>query len=281
MNLVDWAKAGLDLVISWSFRAFRSSSEFRFGSMYVARSRVHTSNFDVGADRNSFPLQFYADSVLCLRHINQRTDCPFPITNRSKPISPPQSREKQAKLGGVQAPMASAGSGDEAAAPTMITLISSDNEKFEVAESVATLSQTIRHMIEDGCTDGGVPLPNVTGKILAMVIEYCNKHASSGAEADAAGEGSSSSAAAAVPSTEELKKFDDGFLEVDQVTLFDLILAANYLDVKGLLDITCQKVADMMKGKQPEEIREIFQIENDFTPEEEAEIRKENQWAFE
>ncbi|CAO1941667.1 unnamed protein product [Urochloa humidicola] len=181
--------------------------------------------------------------------------------------------------------MASAGSGDETAAaapaPTMITLISSDNEKFEVAEAAATLSQTIRHMIEDGCTDGGVPLPNVTGKILAMVIEYCNKHAPSGAEADAAGEGSSSSAATAVPSTEELKKFDDAFLEVDQVTLFDLILAANYLDIKPLLDLTCQKVADSMKGKTPEEIRAMYNIKNDLTPEEEAEIRRENKWAFE
>ncbi|CAO1941666.1 unnamed protein product [Urochloa humidicola] len=181
--------------------------------------------------------------------------------------------------------MASAGSADEttaaaqASAPTMITLISSDNEKFEVAEAAATQSQTIRHMIEDGCTDGGIPLPNVTGKILATVIEYCNKHAPATASAEAAaGEGSSSSAA--VPSNEDLKAFDDAFVEVEQAKLFDLILAANYLDVKGLLDITCQNVADMIKGKMPEEIRKTFNIKNDFTPEEEAEIRRENEWAF-
>jgi S-phase kinase-associated protein 1 len=32
----------------------------------------------------------------------------------------------------------------------------------------------------------------------------------------------------------------------------------------------------MIKGKQPEEIRKLFNIVNDFTPEEEAQIRKEN-----
>ncbi|CAN6183737.1 unnamed protein product [Urochloa humidicola] len=175
----------------------------------------------------------------------------------------------------------------------MITLISSDNEKFEVAEAAATLSLTIRHMIEDGCTDGGIPLPNVSSKILAMVLEYCNKHApaaTASAEAAAgeglsasdaaAGEGSSSSAAG-VASNEELKAFDDAFVDVDSIaTLFDIILAANYLDIKGLLDITCQKVADTIKDKQPEEIRKIFNIKNDFTPEEEEEVRRENEWAF-
>lgn len=32
----------------------------------------------------------------------------------------------------------------------------------------------------------------------------------------------------------------------------------------------------MIKGKTPEEIRKLFNIQNDFTPEEEAQIRKEN-----
>lgn len=37
----------------------------------------------------------------------------------------------------------------------------------------------------------------------------------------------------------------------------------------------------MIKGKTPEEIRKTFNIKNDFSAEEEEEVRRENQWAFE
>ncbi|KNA12383.1 hypothetical protein SOVF_126430, partial [Spinacia oleracea] len=76
---------------------------------------------------------------------------------------------------------------------------------------------------------------------------------------------------------DELKKWDAEFMNVDQNTLYDLILAANYLDIRSLLDLTCQTVANMIKGKNPEEIRKTFNIKNDFTPEEEQHVRKENQ----
>ncbi|KAK7367262.1 hypothetical protein VNO80_09271 [Phaseolus coccineus] len=149
-----------------------------------------------------------------------------------------------------------------------ITLKSSDGEAFEVDEAVALESQTIKHMIEDDCADSGIPLPNVTSKILAKVIEYCKKHVDAANPDDK-------------PSEEDLKAWDGDFVKVDQATLFDLILAANYLNIKSLLDLTCQTVADMIKGKTPEEIRKTFNIKNDFTPEEEEEVRRENQWAFE
>lgn len=46
-----------------------------------------------------------------------------------------------------------------------------------------------------------------------------------------------------------------------------------------MLDLTCQTVADMIKEKTPEEIYKTFNIENDFTPEEEEKIKRENAWA--
>ncbi|CAN0917669.1 SCF ubiquitin ligase complex protein SKP1a [Linum grandiflorum] len=69
--------------------------------------------------------------------------------------------------------------------------------------------------------------------------------------------------------------------------LFDLILvyplslkAADYLNIKELLELTCRKAAYMISEKTTEEMRKIFNIKNDFTPEEEANIRIENRWAY-
>ncbi|KAK9163612.1 hypothetical protein Syun_004514 [Stephania yunnanensis] len=149
-----------------------------------------------------------------------------------------------------------------------ITLLSSDREQFIVDEVVAIQSETIKNLIEDTVVDeDGIPLPVVHSRILAQVTEYLKKHANYKPDNDAA--------------KEELKNWDVNFLsKLDNKTLFDLILAANYLDIKGLLDLTCQAVADLMKEMSVEEVRKLFNIENDFTPEEEEALRKENQWAF-
>lgn len=44
------------------------------------------------------------------------------------------------------------------------------------------------------------------------------------------------------------------------------------LDIPDTLDsdVGCKTVANMIKGKTPEEIRKLFNIVNDFTPEEEV-----------
>ncbi len=48
--------------------------------------------------------------------------------------------------------------------------------------------------------------------------------------------------------------FQHVFMTTWQV-LFELILAANYLDIKSLLDLTCAKVASMIKGKNTEDTK--------------------------
>jgi S-phase kinase-associated protein 1 len=57
-----------------------------------------------------------------------------------------------------------------------VRMSSSDQQLFEVDEEVAFESQTVKNMIEDTGADELIPLPNVSGKILAKVIEYCKFH---------------------------------------------------------------------------------------------------------
>lgn len=109
-----------------------------------------------------------------------------------------------------------------------------------------------------------IPLPNVNATILKKVITWCTHHKddSPPPEDDENRE----------KVTDDISTWDMEFLKVDQGTLFELILAANYLDIKGLLDISCKTVANMVKGKTPEEIRKTFNIKNDFTVAEEEQV---------
>lgn len=150
-----------------------------------------------------------------------------------------------------------------------VTLQTQDGQSFEVEVGVAQMSETLKNLIEDAGIDDPIPLPNVSGKILAKVLEYCKYHRENPeAEKKIIDE--------KVPDL-TIIPWDLDYCKVDQATLFELILAANYLDLKSLLDLTCKTVANMIKGKQPEEIRKTFNIKNDFTPEEEEQVRKENE----
>lgn len=68
---------------------------------------------------------------------------------------------------------------------------------------------------------------------------------------------------------------------LDNETLMHLTLAANYLDIRPLLDLCSARIASFIKGKSVEEIRKNLGIVVDFTPEEEAAVREENKWADE
>ncbi|CAF3452104.1 unnamed protein product [Rotaria sp. Silwood1] len=144
-----------------------------------------------------------------------------------------------------------------------ITLESNDKQKFEVNIDILEQSKTIKDVMENcGAEEGTtIPLPNVDSTNLKKIIEWMTHHKDD------------------IPSFDddedygerkkiEISKWDQDFLKIDQSSLIKLLLAANYLDISKLIDIICKTIADMMNGKTTEQIRETFNIQNDFTPEE-------------
>ena len=117
-----------------------------------------------------------------------------------------------------------------------IKLQSSDGEIIEVDIEIAKQSVTLKTMLEDlGMSDEGdddpVPLPNVNVAILGKVVQWCTHHKDDPPPEDDENK---------ERRTDNIPVWDQEFLKVDQGTLFELILSANYLDIKLLLDVTCK-----------------------------------------
>ncbi|KAH8751684.1 S-phase kinase-associated protein 1A [Diaporthe sp. PMI_573] len=141
-----------------------------------------------------------------------------------------------------------------------------------IAERSILLKNLIGDLGVEAATAQPVPLPNVTQPVLEKIIMWCEHHRDDPLPTqDLKSESCVENAA--------IDEWDQKYMEVDQEMLFEILLAANYLDIKALLDLGCKTVANMIEGKTPEEIRRTFNITNDFIPEEEDQIRQENEWA--
>lgn len=65
----------------------------------------------------------------------------------------------------------------------------------------------------------------------------------------------------------ELDEWDNAFCDgLDDDAKVDMILAANLLDIKPLLDIVCISVASLVKGQSPEELRKVLERTNKPIP---------------
>ncbi len=163
-----------------------------------------------------------------------------------------------------------------------VSLVSQEGDKFDIPKKIAIMSELVKTMINNDDDDDDedeqeqeIPLVNVKSKVLGKVIEFCKWHSENGPMKEIEKPLKSPNM------SEVVGEWDANFVTIEQEMLFELILAANYMDIKSLLDLTCAKVASMIKGKTPEEIRKTFNIVNDFTPEEEAHVREENKWCEE
>ena len=139
----------------------------------------------------------------------------------------------------------------------VVKLESSDGQEFVVEAEIANKSVLLRNILDDiGEFDDALHLPNVTGPILNKVIEYCTYHRKDPIIDEL------EPVVQEVAAEEEIEEWDREFCKVDKAVLFDLVLAANYLDIKTLIVLTCKTVANMIKGKSIEEIRIIFTPDN-------------------
>ena len=155
-----------------------------------------------------------------------------------------------------------------------VRLLCSDDKIVEVPVDVAEKSLLIKDLIQDQGTAVPIELPMIKKQILEKTIIFCTRMLDhQPPEID--------KPLASNDMYQIVEAWYADYVNIEQEELHELVMASEYLNIKPLLELSCAKVAANIKNKSVKEIRQYFSIENDFTPEEEAQIAEENKWAEE
>ena len=157
--------------------------------------------------------------------------------------------------------------GDDYEGP--VTVAADDgSERVLNDKDVWEQSETIMEMVVDTDPGDTIPLASVPKEALDKVVKYMEKMAAFKAE-DASEEDKQTW-------TNDYKKSMEA---QDQLPLlFQTMTAANFMNVKTLLDELCKFVAEMIAQRTPDEILDYFGIEKDATWEEEQELIATHKW---
>ncbi|MHB1953709.1 MAG: SKP1 family protein [Sulfobacillus sp.] len=155
------------------------------------------------------------------------------------------------------------------------------NDGTELSADAAMMrrfSVTLRNMMEgfpEPVAIESCPISNVSGPVMAKVLEWCIKH--------------DDYPDSSVGDNPELHEWDARYIDPKSIgydMLFSLILATNYLDIKGLFGLACQAVADIIrpilldKTIDPAEgIRKEFGIKNEFPARVIQQIAETRKWV--
>ena len=158
----------------------------------------------------------------------------------------------------------------------MVTLISKDGDAFLVSIPACSRSLFLKDVVDVQSSTPPISLPDISSSCLAYLVEYMEHY---------------QDPSLSIPTIEKplrsnnladlVPAWDAEFVNKPNEVVFEIIEAANYMCIDGLINLASAKVASLIKGKTPAEIRQIFNIENSLTPKEEAQIREENKWAEE
>lgn len=129
-------------------------------------------------------------------------------------------------------------------------------KRFTLSRKDAGISTLIKVSTDADAAADEIKLPSVTGSVLEHVVVYMRHH--KGVEPPVIEKPLRSKIMSEVCPDKADAKFIDAIGELNKQPLYDLILAANYLDIKSLLHLGCAKVASLIKGQPLEKIKEIL-----------------------
>jgi len=140
-----------------------------------------------------------------------------------------------------------------------IVLVASDGKEYTVEKKHAVLSTLVSTSFETERDGTSIPIPNVRGEVLELVVEYLTHHAGA-APADIEKPLRAKSMKNVVEDQWDVAFIDD--IGNERQKLYDLISAAHYMDIRGLLLLGCAKVASFIKGQPLEKIMDIWDPES-------------------
>lgn len=147
------------------------------------------------------------------------------------------------------------GLNDDKDSMKIITLKSKDNKEFKIDMKSAFISTMIKVALENDNEAKEVIIPSVLGSVLENVLAYMKTH--KGVEPPIIEKPLRSKLMKDVCHVKSDADFIDKIGENRQA-LYDLILAANYMDIKSLLHLGCAKVASLIKGQPLEKVKDIL-----------------------
>lgn len=135
-----------------------------------------------------------------------------------------------------------------------IELVSCDEEIFTLFKRASLMSDFVKTIVEgdeDAGKDNPIQVKKVDKKVLEMIVEYLVYH-------DGKAPKEIQKPIRSVKMDKIVSDWDSQFIDKDTSEVFKIILGANYMDIKPLLHLGCAKIATLIKGKTPDEIKVIL-----------------------
>jgi len=148
--------------------------------------------------------------------------------------------------------------GDDDQSLTLVSMEESSPQKFTINKKAAEMCKLVRSILEGDQSATEIPIKKVKGEILDLIVQYLNHHNGK----------VPAEIAKPIRSVKMEKivedKWDADFINnMSKKVIFQVILGANYMDVPSLLHLGCAKIATLIKGKSPDEIKQILSDESD------------------